>query len=45
MGLRGLFFLLGGTLCLLWQSPLICVIAAITMTGFNCTHIFIFSIL
>ncbi len=35
MGLRGIFFLLGGTVCLLVQSPMICVIAAITMTAFN----------
>jgi hypothetical protein len=45
MGLRGLFFLLGGTLCLLWQSPLVCIIAAVTMTGFNCKYINIYSIL
>lgn len=38
MGLRGLFFLLGGTLCLLYQSPMICIIAAITMTCFNCIY-------
>lgn len=35
-GLRGVFFLIGGISCLLYQSPLICVIAAVTMTGFNC---------
>jgi len=38
MGLRGIFFLLGGTVCLLVQSPMICVIAAITMTAFNCNR-------
>jgi hypothetical protein len=38
MGLRGLFFLIGGTVCLLIQSPIICIIAAITMTGFNRTY-------
>lgn len=35
-GLRGIFFLIGGISCLLYQSPLICLIAAVTMTGFNC---------
>lgn len=38
MGLRGFFFLLGGTACLLFQSPLICIIAAVTMSAFNCTY-------
>lgn len=38
-GLRGVFFLIGGISCLLYQSPLICVIAAVTMTGFNCNSI------
>lgn len=36
--LRGLFFLVGGTACLLYQSPLICMIAAVTMTAFNCNQ-------
>ena len=34
-GMRGLFFLIGGSACLLYSSPLICVIAAITMGAFN----------
>lgn len=36
MGLRGVFFLIGGTACLLFQSPMICLIAAVAMTAFNC---------
>jgi hypothetical protein len=41
MGLRGLFFLVGSTACLLVQSPLICLIAAVTMTAFNCNYMII----
>jgi hypothetical protein len=38
LGLRGLFFLTGGTACLLFTaSPYICLIAAVVMTLFNCT--------
>lgn len=35
MGFRGVFFLVGGTVCLLVQSPMIFLIAAVTMTAFN----------
>ena len=45
IGLRGLFFLLGGTACLLFQSPYICIVAGVTMTGFNRTYAFISSVL
>ena len=34
-GMRGLLFVLGGSACLLYNSPLICVIAALTMGTFN----------
>ena len=35
MGLRGLFFLTGGSICLVFESPYICLIAAMTMGAFN----------
>ena len=39
MALRGLFFCLGGSICLLYQSPYICLIAAATMGTFNSINI------